>query len=839
MNARPDRVTPQATFGLQRMVHLGLFALAYWLLRVYCLSLPAPATNVSYVWLPDGLALGALLSMGLRQWPLYLLAIVAVSLFDARRGFGPTLLGSLFNVAEPALVAFALTRVLGAPARVDGVRSISVLFFGVIPLMAVATLGTSAINWWIFGGDYWNVWRVWFVSDTLGMLLIAPMMVAWSGSVRVLLRELRGVRLFEGFLAFGGLIAATHVAYVIQEPFGKGVTLAAVTTPFLLWAGLRMGVRGATLALAVFSVQSFWYTAHGMGSFVRNFTDPYESVIALQIYLVLLGVLLLLPAALLSERRRAILESAEWRRRHESVLAASHSVVYEVSAGTRNFIWGGNVQAVLGIAPQNIPDVERWTERMHPEDRHLLGGLRARLASREVESLEREYRLRRDDGSYAFISATSYGIVPDETAGAAEPGPLAPLDIRVVGVIRDISERKRAEEVNRALEERLKQAEKMEAVGRFADGIAHDFNNILGAILGYGELAKAKAPAGSDIRRYLETIHSAGERGRSLVAQILTFSRARPAEKRPILVSELVEEVVVQIEGSLQAGISIKIVNEYPGAVVLGESTQLHQLVMNLCTNAVQAMPGGGEVILAVRAMRNDVEREAHIGALRQGNYVVVEVRDAGLGMDADTAARIFEPFFTTKPTGQGTGLGLPLVQSIALEHGGALDIESAPGRGTRVNVYLPEAAGGWERPGTPERALPLGHGETILVIDDEPALAGLAQEMLAELGYEAVAFTSSVDALGAYERNPGRFDAILCDEVMPRLAGTQLSARLRQAHATLPILIISGYGGPGFEVRAKASGVDRLLRKPYRKRELAEALAELLPSGKLRASHD
>jgi CheY-like chemotaxis protein len=194
--------------------------------------------------------------------------------------------------------------------------------------------------------------------------------------------------------------------------------------------------------------------------------------------------------------------------------------------------------------------------------------------------------------------------------------------------------------------------------------------------------------------------------------------------------------------------------------------------------------------------------------------------------MDEATAARIFEPFFTTKPVGRGTGLGLALVHSIALEHGGALDIDTAPGRGTRVSVYLPEATGEWQRPAVTERELPRGNGETIMVIDDEPALANLAQEMLAELGYEAIAFTSSVEALAAYQSHPGRFDAILSDEVMPQLTGTELTARLRGANANLPILIISGYGGPGFELRAREAGVDRLLRKPYQKRELAEALA-------------
>jgi CheY-like chemotaxis protein len=227
-----------------------------------------------------------------------------------------------------------------------------------------------------------------------------------------------------------------------------------------------------------------------------------------------------------------------------------------------------------------------------------------------------------------------------------------------------------------------------------------------------------------------------------------------------------------------------------------------------------------------VKMVRVEAQREAHLGTLHPASYVAIEVRDTGTGMDAATAARIFEPFFTTKPVGRGTGLGLALVHSIALEHGGALDIDTAPGRGTTIIVYLPEAAGEWQRPAVAERELPRGNGETVMIIDDEPALADLAQEMLAELGYEAIAFTSSVDALSAYEGHPDRFDAILSDEVMPKLTGTQLTARLRAANAKLPILIISGYGGPGFEIRAKEAGVDRLLRKPYQKRELAEALS-------------
>jgi len=630
--------------------------------------------------------------------------------------------------------------------------------------------------------------------------------------------------------------------------FRRGVSGKFRESPPLYSSNFHWAVRGGRTELRDFIQQGFdrisadeleKVNARWLGSPVRALLSPQQRIYVAIILAVIAAVAAIMFAwnrllsrqvvARTAEWRRAYAESNAWQKRYESLLVASHVLTYEVAPGTRSFAWGGNVKEVLGIAPEHIPDVPAWIERVHPDDRHLLAGLRERFASGDINSVSREYRLRRDDGVYITVGVTAYGIIEGERTDLRKPGPVAASNVRVAGFIRDISERKRADEERVALEERLKQSEKMQAVGRFADGIAHDFNNILGAILGYGELAKGKAPGGSDIRRYLDTIHSAGERGRLLVAQILTFSRARPAEMRPMLVAELVDEVALQVEGSLPAGITIAIANECPGAVVLGEATQLHQLVMNLCTNAVQAMGAGGVVNLSVSMMRVDAERAAHLGTLHAASYVAIEARDTGTGMDEATAARIFEPFFTTKPVGRGTGLGLALVHSIALEHGGALDLDTAPGRGTKITVYLPEATGEWQRPAVAESELPRGNGETIMVIDDEPALADLAQEMLAELGYEAIAFTSSVDALAAYESHPERFDAILSDEVMPQLTGTQLTTRLRGARASLPILIISGYGGPGFELRAREAGVDRLLRKPYQKRELAEALALVL----------
>lgn len=220
------------------------------------------------------------------------------------------------------------------------------------------------------------------------------------------------------------------------------------------------------------------------------------------------------------------------------------------------------------------------------------------------------------------------------------------------------------------------------------------------------------------------------------------------------------------------------------------------------------------------------------LGTLRPGRYAIISVTDNGVGMDAATMDRAFEPFFTTKPLGKGTGLGLALAHSIALTHDGAVDVKSVSGaddHGTTFSVYLPAYASSAAAEPVDAGSLPQGHGEVILVVDDEEALVHLMEDQLAELGYEPVGFTDSTAAWTALQETPDRFDAMISDEVMPGLTGTDLTARLRAAGLHMPVLLVSGYGGPGFEIRAQGAGVSQLLRKPCGERELAEALAAAL----------
>ena len=395
----------------------------------------------------------------------------------------------------------------------------------------------------------------------------------------------------------------------------------------------------------------------------------------------------------------------------------------------------------------------------------------------------------------------------------------------MIGFVKDVSEKVRAEEDKLRLEAQLRQAEKMQAVGHLAGGIAHDFNNILGAILGYGELAQAKA-RDTDLKRYIDTIMDAGNRAKALVTQILSYSRAEGAEKIPVIVAPIVQEACELVRGSATRRVNVQCTIEDAQAAVLGDPTRLHQLVMNLCTNAIQAMDEDGvvEVLVARETIREP--RKVRTGEIGPGEYARITVRDTGHGIAPEVIDRIFEPFFTTKPAGRGTGLGLALVHSVVAEHHGFIDVASELGQGTVFTVWMPQVQGEIGPVEHTRDELPRGDGQQILVVDDEPEVLAALEEMLATLGYEPAGYRNGREALLAVRANPKRFEAVVSDEVMPELTGTQLALELRRINPTLPILIASGYGGSGFEARALAAGVNRVLKKPYRMSEIAEIMA-------------
>jgi signal transduction histidine kinase/CheY-like chemotaxis protein len=375
----------------------------------------------------------------------------------------------------------------------------------------------------------------------------------------------------------------------------------------------------------------------------------------------------------------------------------------------------------------------------------------------------------------------------------------------------------------------LRQSQKMEAIGTLAGGIAHDFNNILSAIVGYGELAQHQSPEGSALRRYLDNIMQAAGRARALVDRILGFSRSGLSERAPIRVQPVVAETLQLLRASLPPKVRLDQDLRAAESTVIGDETRLHQVTMNLCTNAVQAMPEGGVLRVVLERVELSMPRALKRGRLAAGAYVHLTVSDTGTGIPPQIVDRIFDPFFTTKPVGQGTGLGLSLVHGIVADLGGAIEVASKVGDGTTFQIWLP-ASSETARPALSQPAeLPCGRGETIMIVDDEPALVSLTEETLAELGYEPVGFGSSVAALRAFRADPGRFDAVLTDEVMPELPGTELAREISAIRSDALILLISGHGGPYLAERASAAGISEVLRKPLQRRDLAESLARLL----------
>ena len=384
------------------------------------------------------------------------------------------------------------------------------------------------------------------------------------------------------------------------------------------------------------------------------------------------------------------------------------------------------------------------------------------------------------------------------------------------------------------LDAQLREAQKLEALGTMAGGIAHDFNNILGAILGFGEMAAERAADNPRLRQPLAAILDAGRRGKALVDQILAVSRRTPRGRQALTPAAVLREVSDVLSVSAPAGVALQLRVEAEGARIIGDPTRLHQLVMNLATNGIDAMPDGGRLELRLHTQFIGAPAILSHGRLAPGYYVVIGVSDTGTGIPPQVLARIFDPFFTTKGPGRGTGLGMALVYAISKEMNAAIHLTTRVGKGTTVEIYVPALDPQVESvAGVPAAAQP-GSSRTVLVVDDDRLMLSLAEEILAELGYEPVGYDNPMHALAAFESGPQRFDAVLVDERMPELSGTEFAARVTALRPDIAVVVVTGYGGQDLEERARAAGVARVIAKPYTASVLKEVLQEALRTSSL-----
>ena len=450
-----------------------------------------------------------------------------------------------------------------------------------------------------------------------------------------------------------------------------------------------------------------------------------------------------------------------------------------------------------------------FVDLVHPDDREMVVRRHRERLKGEAPPSDYSFRIINKAGAELWVQ-----INAAPTTWEGRPA--------TINLIRDITEQRR-------LEERLRQSQKIESIGTLAGGIAHEFNNILSIILGNTELALDVVSARSPAAGHLQEIRTASMRAKEVVHRILSFARIAPAERKPVRVGAAAKESLKLLRVTIPTTIDIRSHIACDGETILADRTEIHQVFMNLCTNAAHAM-GGTPGILRVTLEPVHLDRSAAMryDGLNPGRHVRLSVTDTGRGIDPAVRGRIFDPYFTTKEIGQGLGMGLAIVYGIVKKNDGAIRIESTPGHGTTVEVLFPlmevRIAAGAPEPGV----LPMGT-ERILVVDDEAPLAKMITRMLEKLGYTVVSTTSSAEACRLFQIQPDRFDLVITDMAMPDMAGDQLARKVFSIRPDMPIILCTGYSDRIDEESAAALGVAAYCMKPVAAETLAQTVRKVL----------
>ena len=522
----------------------------------------------------------------------------------------------------------------------------------------------------------------------------------------------------------------------------------------------------------------------------------------------------------IEERHLLEKELRESEKKYRNFLESTSTIPWELDLRNGEFTYmGKQVESILGYPVDSWVNFNSWMDRLHPDDRNDAVNF-CKTETKKGNDHDFTYRAIHKDGSYRWIR-NIVSVVKDAD------GPK-----KLVGFMHDITSHMNLSREKDQLESQLRQAQKMETIGTLAGGIAHDFNNLLSVILGYSEMAKEQLGASDPIRKDLSQVLTAVRRATDLVKQILTFSRQGEEDLRPVNVQSIIQEVLKLLRSSLPTTIYLKETIYTDCGMIWADPTQIHQVLMNLCTNAKHAI--GDELGTLSVSLSETRVTEAEIiddcPQLLPGTYLKLEVTDTGCGMDVLTQAKIFDPFFTTKEKEKGTGLGLAVVHGIIKQHNGEIIVTSALQQGTTFHIYLPVI----EDVKTQSELeiiedIPRGNDERILFVDDEIVIAKMMRRTLKSIGYKVSIFTSSLEALDAYKQNPDGFDLIITDMTMPEMTGIDLARNVRALRPELPVILCTGFSESIDEEKAKAFGINQYIKKPVDNHTLAKAISEAL----------
>lgn len=546
--------------------------------------------------------------------------------------------------------------------------------------------------------------------------------------------------------------------------------------------------------------------------------DRRKECFTLQMVEHLEGIAAHIGEALMRKKAEAALQLSE--ARYAETLSIVETGLWDWHIPSGQAIFSKTYYTILGYEDGEFPATyDAWRQLVHSDD---IASVELELHQRieSGEGFDIELRMKTKSGRWRWVSICGKSIEKD----------LENKALRMIGILSDISERKQVEEEKKALQAQLLQAQKMEAIGTLAGGIAHDFNNILGAIIGFAEIASDCIPPESEAIEHLGKVQTAGQRAAILVKQILAFSRQANIERIPLKPDPLVKEAIKLLRPSLPSTITIKQDIDSSTCSILADPTQFHQILMNLCTNAFHAMEQTGGVLEIIlkdcELSRDDLQHEPEV---QPGKFVMLSIRDTGSGIGPEIRDKIFDPYFTTKEVGKGTGMGLAIAHGIILSYGGFIICESETGQGTLFRVFFPAIDEEGITGEIPVDIAASSGAERILLVDDEKMLVELGKTMLERLGYEVTALTSSREAFAIFQNQPHLFDAIITDQTMPGITGIDLSRQILQIRPEIPIILCTGYSTLVNEEQAKAIGIKGFIDKPMVRKVISALLRKVL----------
>jgi PAS domain S-box-containing protein len=748
--------------------------------------------SVSSVWPPAGLALAAVLVFGRQAWPGVLVGAFLANVLN----------GVSAAVALGIAVGNTLEAVLGAAllGRIGFRNDLSRLqdVFGLASLAAIVSTAVSAtggvlclcLGGFLGWANYGRTWTAWWLGDAIGILLLTPALLTWSSPLSL---SRNPTRVPEGAVLVLGIAGASYA--VFGGWYGgtlAGQPLAYVLFPFVVWAALRFGPAGTSAVTLVLSVIATWGTIVNGGP-SRATGDALFSV---QAFLAVASLTGLVLAAALAERHGAERSLRQSEERYRSFFEANLAGAIVSTPDGR--LVDANPVALLTYGASSIQEMKDLDLRALWAEPALRDRIMERVR-REGRADQQEITIRRRDGRLMHLLGNFVG----------EFDPAHQL-LAVRSFFFDVSERK-------LLEEQVRQAQKMEAVGRLAGGVAHDFNNLLGVITGYSDmLSKNLQPHDANYKR-LGEIKKAAERAAALTRQLLAFSRQEVIQPKVLDLNVVVRD----IEKTLQRliGEDVHLATRLAGDLgrVKADRGQVDQVILNLAVNARDAMPQGGDLIIETSNSVLDEAYAASHADVVPGAYVMLSVTDTGHGMDATTLSHVFEPFFSTKEEGKGTGLGLATIFGIAKQSRGHVSVSSEPSKGASFKVYLPRVDAVEDLGRTTEEATQARRGtETILLVEDAEALRTMVREILEAAGYTVIESTDPRDAVLRAESHAGALDLILTDVVMPHMSGPEVVRAVQATRPSVKVLFMSGYTNEAIGRQGVLEQDTHLLQKPF-----------------------